>query len=71
MTCFGGCYYDAKDNDTCESIASQFGVSTDRFLYQNGFDWNCSHIAVNQTLCVGSACALYTVTFSLPKHTLA
>ncbi|KAI2634138.1 carbohydrate-binding module family 50 protein [Hypomontagnella submonticulosa] len=61
ITCFGGCYYQAQEEDTCDSIAEMYGVATDRFLYQNGMDWNCSQMATDRRMCVGSQCALYKV----------
>lgn len=61
ITCYGGCLYEVKENDTCESIAYGFGVAHNQFLYQNGLDWNCHGLKAGREVCVGDACALYIV----------
>lgn len=61
VTCYGGCYYTVEENDTCDSISYDQGVSYDHFIYQNGLDRNCKTLSAGREVCVGSPCALYVV----------
>jgi hypothetical protein len=66
ITCYGECYHTVVQNDTCDSIANGYGVAYDRFVYQNGLDWNCNSLVVGREVCVGSSCSLYVVRLPRP-----
>ncbi|KAK4442512.1 hypothetical protein QBC34DRAFT_444120 [Podospora aff. communis PSN243] len=62
ITCFSGCLYTVSEGDTCASIARSQGVAYDRFVYQNGLDWECRHpLTPGTELCIGRSCTLYEV----------
>lgn len=56
-----GDQYEVCEGDTCQSIADKFGVSLDRFLYQNGLDFQCSYLQIGSKVCITDCCELHTV----------
>ncbi|KAL2060600.1 hypothetical protein VTL71DRAFT_9241 [Oculimacula yallundae] len=53
-----GTRYTVGASDTCNSIASKNSIATDRFITQNGLDYNCSSIKAGSTVCIGQSCSL-------------
>ncbi|KAI7773858.1 hypothetical protein LA080_009709 [Diaporthe eres] len=56
ITCYGGCYYMVKEDDTCNDIAWGYGISVDRFLYQNGLDPSCQTLRPGSEVENGDTC---------------
>ncbi|KAK9775005.1 putative LysM domain-containing protein [Seiridium cardinale] len=61
ITCNSGEYYEVQANDTCESVADDFAVALDRFLYQNSLDFRCTSLPVGAKVCIQECCTLHKV----------
>lgn len=55
-------YYTTKEGDTCDSIATEQGVSAAMLFYGNqGQLKNCQHIQPGESICLPMACKVYAV----------
>nr|POE90693.1 lysm domain-containing protein [Quercus suber] len=59
-TCTGS-KYTVQDGDTCRSIAKSNSIAEDRFIMENGIDYDCNTLSPGRTVCLGSKCSLLVV----------